>query len=138
PSLSAQHYITYEKRKLKMKINKFVLYIVFLLLLSGCSSNSYYSTLEKAVSKSIPYKVSNILHIEEVPEGAIVFYISPKEDHHVIGVTAFKKEDGKKGWKSVGPLDLTDYKTELISFNVAMINFYPQEPFNKKIPVIFG
>lgn len=40
----------------------------------------------------------------------------------------------------MGPLDLNDSKTELISFNVAMINFYPQEPFyfNKRIPVIFG
>ena len=44
-------------------------------LLAGCASSGY--NLEEAISKWIAYPISDIVHIEELQEGAVVFYLSP-------------------------------------------------------------
>lgn len=124
---------------MKFSINKFLPMIVFLLLIAflylllGCKSQS----LEDAISKSIPYPVSSILHIEEIPDGAIVFYLSPKDDYHLMGV-AFYKGNDERGWENIGPLDLGDYYAEQISLNGKTVDFYPEDPFNDRLIVIFG
>ncbi|MDT3701240.1 MAG: hypothetical protein RO469_17715 [Thermincola sp.] len=124
---------------MKLLFNKY-----FLLLASSIILFLYFFTGEKlhtvedAISKSIPYKVSNILDIVKMPGGAIIFYLSPKDNYHLIGV-AFFKGDNEKGWEIVGPRDLRDYHADQFSFNVETVAvFDAQGPFAERIQVVFG
>lgn len=124
----------------KMKFLIRVLFFIFFLsLLSGCKSTITYKSLDDAISKSIPYQVSSILHIENIQDGVIVFYLSPRDDYHLIAV-AFYKGDDERGWVKEGPMDLVDYYSEQMSFNVETAAFYPQNLSNsyERLQVIFG
>ncbi len=108
--------------------------ILFLYFFTGGKPH----TVEDAISKTMPYKVSSILDIVKMPGGAIVFYLSPRDNYQLMGVAFFKGDD-EKGWEIVGPRDLRDYHADQFSFNVQTVAaFNAQGPFDERLKVIFG
>ena len=104
-------------------------------LLAGCASSGY--NLEEAISKWIAYPISDIVHIEELQEGAVVFYLSPKDDHDLPAVAFFRKTE-KGGWIGVGPLDLLDFRGGKLFFDWITADLNSGETHDERVQVIYG
>ncbi len=77
------------------------------------------------------------MHIEELQEGAVVFYLSPKDDYDLPAVAFFRKTE-KGRWIGVGLLDLLDYRGGKLFFDLITADLNPEETHDERVQVIYG
>jgi len=122
-------------------MKKRLLVMMVSLLLYGCT----YPTLDKAIEKSIPYDVHDVVLIEEVGATSIVLYETnankdnfPQIDEPVIALAIFKGSD-QDGWKNVGPNGWTHNDSD--SFTMYREFYYERDAqgeVTEYIPIYYG
>ncbi|MDW7649757.1 MAG: hypothetical protein SCK29_01285 [Bacillota bacterium] len=119
--------------------------LLFLLAQGSCKLNSRYKTLDEAIAKDMPYEVKEIIHIEKLPDHAIVLYRTPVELPNVSGVdtiaVAFMYGNDEIGWKNDGPKGWSHYENNDMTLFIETAAYsyeYEDDEVRDRIQVVFG
>jgi hypothetical protein len=118
-----------------------LLFIILLIMMTGCS----YPTLNEAIKKDTPYKVNNVIHIENVGSISIVLYDTIPEQEEfphltepVLGIAFFKGSD-EDGWENVGPNGWDHQEnTQFTIYHEFFSEYDNKGDLIVDVPVIFG
>lgn len=69
-------------------------------------------------------------------EGAIVYYLSPKDDDNYPAVAFFRKTENDR-WVGTG-FDVTYDQGDKLSFHVETADLTPEIPYDKRVQVVLG